>query len=77
MRACSFQHWDRAMVAADTRRCAQVVLFNHVSWVDGLVMMRMFAPSGLVTARPTMPMSDWPCYGNKAHIDLSVKTYAL
>ena len=25
----------------------QIVLFNHVSWVDSIVMMRMFAPSGV------------------------------
>ena len=25
----------------------QVVLFNHISWVDSLVLMRMFAPSGV------------------------------
>ena len=35
----------------DLHAYSQVVLFNHVSWVDGLVMMRMFAPSGVVTAR--------------------------
>ena len=33
----------------------QVVLFNHVSWVDSLVMMRMFAPSGVAKARAAVP----------------------
>ena len=29
----------------------QIVLFNHVSWVDSILMMRMFAPSGVAKVR--------------------------
>ena len=41
------------MLAADLYCCVQVILFNHASWVDGLVMLRMFAPSCVATARFT------------------------
>ena len=42
----------RILPTAEMLLCpVQVVLFNHVSWVDSLVMMRMFAPSGVAKAR--------------------------
>ena len=50
VRACS-RVQPSLYTSPDILTILQVVLFNHVSWVDSLVMMRMFAPSGVAKAR--------------------------
>ena len=49
----------------------QVVLFNHISWVDSLVLMRMFAPSGVAKVPLESLLRRANAFSDQNHVEVS------